>query len=245
MFDSGLIGEGIFHILAAAKEQLATRRAVFLPASARVFAQPIQMRVETVAGFDVQQANRWRWRPDYEGLNLECCRDQWLALGDPVEVFVFDFAQTVENMRPQSHSLEFAFSHDGVFNAVAVWFELQLDEEEMLSTSPHRNGRGPTWQQAIHWVQERRVRKGESLDLVVSHDTYAISFKMDVAGEGMAERCDNNNSEGVMSLTTDNDEAGSSDEPKVPLYVRGGGRVCCVSPSERHGMGKCSALVLG
>jgi hypothetical protein len=34
----------------------------------------------------------------------------------------------------------------GVFNAVAMWFELHLDEETSLSTSPYLE-KGPTWQQ--------------------------------------------------------------------------------------------------
>lgn len=74
VFDSGLIGEGVLHILAAAREKLAAPGALLVPASARVFAQPIQMRLESAAGFDVSQANRWRWRPDYEGVDLEECR---------------------------------------------------------------------------------------------------------------------------------------------------------------------------
>lgn len=74
VFDSGLIGEGVLHILAAAREKLAAPGALLVPASARVYAQPIQMRLESAAGFDVSQANRWRWRPDYEGVNLEECR---------------------------------------------------------------------------------------------------------------------------------------------------------------------------
>lgn len=33
-----------------------------------------QMRVAEVAGWDMQQANRYRWRPDYEGIELAQCR---------------------------------------------------------------------------------------------------------------------------------------------------------------------------
>lgn len=38
--------------------------------AATVYCQPIEMRVGDVLGFDMQQANRWQWRPDYEGLEL-------------------------------------------------------------------------------------------------------------------------------------------------------------------------------
>lgn len=32
------------------------------------------MRVDEVAEWDMQQANRYRWRPDYEGVELGQCR---------------------------------------------------------------------------------------------------------------------------------------------------------------------------
>lgn len=32
------------------------------------------MRVGEVGGWDLQQANRYRWRPDYEGVELAHCR---------------------------------------------------------------------------------------------------------------------------------------------------------------------------
>ena len=34
----------------------------------------LQMRVGEVAGWDMQQANRYWWRPDYEGIELAQCR---------------------------------------------------------------------------------------------------------------------------------------------------------------------------
>ena len=27
-----------------------------------------------VAGFDMQQVNKWQWRPDYEGIHLADCK---------------------------------------------------------------------------------------------------------------------------------------------------------------------------
>lgn len=74
VFDSGLIGEGVLHMLAAAKQKLLTDDATLLPAAATVYCQPLQMRIGQVASFDMQQANRWQWRPDYEGMQLNECR---------------------------------------------------------------------------------------------------------------------------------------------------------------------------
>lgn len=43
---------------------------VQVPMAATIYCQPIQMRTGRVLGFDMAQANQWRWRPDYEGLDL-------------------------------------------------------------------------------------------------------------------------------------------------------------------------------
>lgn len=41
---------------------------------ATVFCQPIEMRLEEAAGFNMSGANRWNYCPDYEGIDLACCR---------------------------------------------------------------------------------------------------------------------------------------------------------------------------
>jgi len=45
VFDSGLIGEGVLHMLAAAKQKLLTKDAILVPAAATLFCQPLQMRI--------------------------------------------------------------------------------------------------------------------------------------------------------------------------------------------------------
>ncbi|KAL4447971.1 hypothetical protein ABPG75_005190 [Micractinium tetrahymenae] len=175
VFDSGCIGEGVLHILAAAQARLLRPGAAMVPAAARVFCQPIQLRTSRVLGWDCSQANRWRWRPDYEGLELGKCRDRWVALAPPQEVFAFDFRDVFPHMAPAEVALDLAFEAEGVFNAVAMWFELQLDEEASLSTSPYAD-KGLTWQQAVQWMPEVAVRPGQHLQLTARHDTYSISY---------------------------------------------------------------------
>ena len=38
--------------------------------AATVYCQPIELRMDQVLGFDMQQTNQWQWRPDSEGLEL-------------------------------------------------------------------------------------------------------------------------------------------------------------------------------
>ena len=84
IFDSGLIGEGALHALAAARARLLVPDAALVPASAVVYAQVIEMRHAEVAcgpdprfRFDLAAANRWRWRPEYEGVDLDKRRRRW------------------------------------------------------------------------------------------------------------------------------------------------------------------------
>lgn len=47
----------------------------------------------------------------------------------------------------------------GVCNAVAMWFQLHLDEEVSLSTSPYQD-KGPTWQQVCGWLHGSHCVRG-------------------------------------------------------------------------------------
>ena len=187
VFDSGLIGEGALHILANARYRLLRPDTTLVPASATVFAQPIEYRISTVTcgdlgAFEMKQSNRWRWRDTYEGHNLERCKGDWRPLGEPFRVFDFDFAQIgPETLTPGHVAKDVAVTDPGVFNAIAFWFELRLDENNVLSTSPHDGTKGQTWQQAVQWVEEMSLQVGDVLPLVASHDTYAITFAVDDA----------------------------------------------------------------
>ena len=48
VFDSGLLGEGVLHMLAAAKQKLLQTDASLVPAAATVFCQALQMRADQV-----------------------------------------------------------------------------------------------------------------------------------------------------------------------------------------------------
>jgi hypothetical protein len=58
-----------------------------------------------------------------------------------------------------------------------MWFNLHLDEEIMLSTSPYED-KGPTWQQAVQYIKEVKVEEGDTLGIQAKHDTYSISYSL-------------------------------------------------------------------
>jgi protein arginine N-methyltransferase 7 len=180
VFDSGLIGEGALHLVAAARQKLLHPNAVLIPSAGRVYCIPISIRRSVVKEFDFQHLNRYNWRPDYVGVELESCTEDWKALAKPIEVFSFDFYQSEENMMPTSKQFEFEMEEEGIVNAFAFWFDLQLDEENELSTSPF-SGKGKTWQQAVQYIEEVKVGKNSKLPITAKHDSYGISFEIDDA----------------------------------------------------------------
>ena len=110
--------------------------------------------------FDFSHCNRWRWRDEYEGINLEACKETWRPLSEVVPVFDFDFYDvTARTLRPESKALKFPVHTDGTCNAVAFWFVMEVGVDEFgvtqtLSTSPHDGTKGQTWQQAVQYFEE-------------------------------------------------------------------------------------------
>ncbi|CAL8464828.1 g4363 [Coccomyxa elongata] len=161
VFDSGLIGEGVLHLMAWAQARLLTPDCTLVPMAAMVYCQPIQMRTGRVLGFDMAQANQ----------------SQWKALGPVTEVFAFDFYEAEANMQVAEVSVRLTAHSQGVCNAIAFWFSLHLDEETELHTSPYEE-KGNTWQQAVQWVEEMSVVPGQRFSVVAKHDTYGLSFTL-------------------------------------------------------------------
>ena len=65
------------------------------------------------------------------------CRDEWTALGPVIEAMGFDFYDAESNMAPAAVDLTARITAPGTWNAVAFWFELQLDEETRLDSGPY------------------------------------------------------------------------------------------------------------
>ena len=232
IFDSGLIGEGALHVIAYARSRLLRENHVLVPARARMFAQLIETRFgetevelggfddddddaddddddavtkrETSFVFDFSHANRWRWREEYEGIDLEsdANRGKWRALSAPFETFAFDFYDvTPETLAPETRRAKPPIVADGVCNAVAFWFELELGVDEhgnaiTLSTSPYDGTKGQTWQQAVQYLEEFAVNTGDAAPILATHDTYGVSFAVDDADgafETFASRRDETN----------------------------------------------------
>eukprot|EP00878_Enallax_costatus_P016702 GHUV01017525.1.p1 GENE.GHUV01017525.1~~GHUV01017525.1.p1 ORF type:complete len:351 (+),score=105.37 GHUV01017525.1:1061-2113(+) len=108
----------------------------------------------------------------------------WHALAEPQLAFDFDFNCTnpQEAFQPAAKCLEFGITHSGVCNAVAFWFDLQLDEVTTLSNSPYVSQQpgqcSTTWKQAVQLLPDHQADVGQVLTLTASHNTYAIGFTL-------------------------------------------------------------------
>jgi predicted RNA methylase len=178
IFDDGLLGEGAFKAIKHAKEHLLKPGAQLIPARVRVMAIGIESqeifnnyRVSEVAGFDVREFNEFTL-DDYVGIHLD--KMAYRALTRPTPVFSFDFDHLPG---PQSIPLDLAVTTPGTLHAIALWFELCLDENTMITTGPGLS-KLSSWKQAIHLIDyEEPFRAGETISLQAHHDETAIWFE--------------------------------------------------------------------
>lgn len=169
--DCGLVGEGIVPTVRHARESLLADGATIIPARATLYAQPIESvelhrlnHVRLVAGFDVSDFNRLASR-GYSPVRLSQVAHR--PLGDPVEVFAFDFARG--ELAPQERTVRCAPHSNGRCHAVALWFDLELVPGVVLSNDPLNTS--SHWEQAVQCLDRPvAVRCGEPLELRLWHD---------------------------------------------------------------------------
>ena len=65
--------------------------------------------------------------------------------------FSLDFYDHEENLRAKEERVTFEITESGIFNAVAFWFDLELDDVITLTTKPfaEHGKKGATCQQVV------------------------------------------------------------------------------------------------
>lgn len=175
VFDAGLIGEGALHVMASAQRLLAPGGRL-VPVCARVYAVPCCVRrVESVVCcrqvVKTEPLNLYHRRgADYEAIDLTS--EHWTPAAVPVEVLRFTFGDVPQ---PQSMTLDMTATKETVVNAVAFWFELDLDETETLSSSPF-GGSGGHWAQACGPINSSEAElPGNATDLIPLNPNLSLS----------------------------------------------------------------------
>lgn len=168
LFDCSLIGEGVLHFLAHAREHLLRPDARFLPAGARLRAQVVEYRFDRVLGVDAGLLNPYL--ASLEFVNVDARTLDCRPLSAPFDLFDFDFATA--GPEPQELALEPVATADGTASALLFWFDLRLDGETVLSNAP--DAPPLHWHQGLQFLPEARVAAGSALPLVAKHNGSAL-----------------------------------------------------------------------
>lgn len=172
LFDCSLIGEGVLHFLAHAREHLATEGARFLPMGARIRAMLIEHRLDRIWDVDVNLLNPYRYSPSFQ--NVDASRLRYRPLSEPFDVFSFDFSKAETRAAEQLSTV--SCIAQGIAGAVLFWFDLQLDETTWISNAPGDPGQ-MHWKQGLQFLQEVKVTEGMPLPFVAAHDGSGLQFR--------------------------------------------------------------------
>lgn len=152
IFDSALLGEGVLPSLADARARLLSPSARVLPERARVYAAAVEMPglrrvnpIRRVAGFDLSPFAVFS---NPAGQMVELGAEPHRLLSEPFAVFDFDFRAPVPNAG--EYRVEVPAIAAGTVHAVAVWYDLFLDDQTIMTTAPgiERNH----WKQAVDFL---------------------------------------------------------------------------------------------
>ncbi len=172
MFDCSLIGEGVLHFLAHAREHLLAAGARCLPMAGTIRAMLIECRLDRVRDVDVNLLNPYRFATAFT--NVDATRLDYRPLCAPFDVFAFDFATA--DPTPQEREFALPALADGAAGAVLFWFDLRLDAGRTLSNAPGDAG-GAHWKQGLQWLPEARVAEASTLPLVARHNGSSLKFQ--------------------------------------------------------------------
>jgi len=187
--DVGLLGEHMLSTVEHAIPNLLKPNAVMIPASAAVYAVLLQIRPQ--AGIPGQaQLGQGLYLAElekapsegYQQLRLQDYEHTYMS--QVFEVFSFDFYKSCGDA--QQKEISVPVTSDGVCDAVAFWFDLNLDEEISIHTAPVEPGEEDTcWMQAVVWNpgsdEERTLAAGQSVVVGAAHDGLRITFDVKFA----------------------------------------------------------------
>ncbi len=165
LFDCSLIGEGVLHFLAHAREHLLAADARYLPAGARLRAMAVEYRIDRILDVDATLLNPYRASPNF--INVDARTLDYRMLSAPFDLFDFDFATA--GPAAQELAIDVPALADGSVGAILFWFDLRLDADTVLSNAPD-GGDGLHWKQGLQFLPEARVAAGQTLPLVAHHN---------------------------------------------------------------------------
>jgi protein arginine N-methyltransferase 7 len=182
MFDHTLLGMRVIPVLRAARQMgMLAPDARIVPRAAQLHAMLIELRLDTVRGFDLTAMNAYRWHPTAETVQLG--REPHRQLSAPFRLCDIDFQQAVHDRDEgdAGDAMESAGHHavsitaDGIWNAVAVWYTLDMLGAGCGADAPAAEP--PTTELcAVYYLDERAVRAGTEIELGVHRNDTQLAF---------------------------------------------------------------------
>ena len=183
ILDNKLLGEGALPSLRHATEELLEPGGAMIPRAARIKAMLVEApkRRETqplreLCGFDLSGFEQFRDPNSFITTLLE--HEELSPLSEiftALEIDFTDLPAAAPDSAPHRTTLKIETSADGVVQAIAFWFELDLDEETRVSSGA--DGELKHWQQNMHvFPDDLPVRKGQTLSLEVTQSDQILRF---------------------------------------------------------------------
>jgi len=123
-------------------------------------------------------SDAYRWSKEMKPVHLK--EEEYTQLTEVFDIFVFDFMSSA--VEQQVENLEIVISRDGIVSALVVWFDLILDEDIVVSTSPFvPPEQALSFGQGLVYLQpaETRVRRGATLPLLAAHNSLEMMFTIE------------------------------------------------------------------
>jgi type III protein arginine methyltransferase len=172
ILDVTLVGGGVLPILRYAANYLTQDGFKMIPAGATLYGQLLEwpderalIPINNMNGFDISDFDVLRNPYAYHQFNPSC--DEHRILSEPFVIAEIDFAHI--SSAPVQNTKTMTASASGVGHAVAVWFDLHLDDEEIFTTtsSLSRN----RWYRTAHMLaQDLPVQSGREFKLMLGYN---------------------------------------------------------------------------
>lgn len=182
ILDVTLIGAGIIPSLRHATRHLARPDAKIIPAAARVLGMLIEWPSERainpvgeICGFDFKDFDLFRNPHTHMPFDGE--RETHRALTKPFEIARFDF-HNPPDFHEEDHveALTLTGTQSGTAHAVAIWFDLDLDDEISISTGGETNL--DQWHRTAQFLdRDLPVRAGQDCRIIVSRTDTRFFFE--------------------------------------------------------------------
>ena len=175
MFDHNLIGMQVCQSLRKVQQSgLLAPDVKVIPSRAVVRACLIEKRLTDVCGFDLRAMNAYRWHPTADALDTGSGHH---VLSEATGCCDIDIRKWLTDEANNAvHDIDFTVTGNGIWNGVAVWFDLEFGEGLTMSSAECGSIRT-----ALCFVDEQHVSAGDIVRVHVALQAGQLVFQGDTS----------------------------------------------------------------